>query len=1002
MGATETHSLADLVEQSFPAPGEDVPEESARSQLRAPAPDGDDLHDVSAELSALLAELARTPEAEVDVAAGWTPNLKEGDLMGRFELKRELGRGGFGVVWEAHDRELGRPVAFKAVRPGRRIASRGEEWLRAEAEAVARLNHPNIVTLHDFGRGPTGPYLIFELLRGETLGERLRRGPLPLEDAVRLGVQIARVLEHAHRAGVVHRDLKPGNVFLCDDGVLKVLDFGLAYLFGRGGAVSGGTPAYMAPEQRRSEPGDERTDLFALGVLLHQMISGAVPYRADRDHSEALEPGPPPLLPKEAAPARLRRAVARMIEKDPADRPASAAEVLGELVAVEQALSHRWTPARRVWAAAFAASAVVAGYALYRGWLDMPPPGSIVVVADFENGTGERELDGLSGLLVTSLEQSRRFHVLTRSRLLALLKQIGKPEATRIDEPIARELAQVAGARILLVGSARRAGATYALELRAVDPRDGRLFALRERAPDKADVLGALDRLSDGARRALRERAEDIRTARIDVAQAVTPDVDAYQAYFEGVDCMERPSRVGSWVAVGRCAEHFRVALALDPTFALAHYQLAFLLHTEGRPQADVDAHMSAALRSIDRIPPKEAAMVRAWQAHVERRDEEALAAYTRVLEQFPDDTHALYLAGYVLYQQRTWAEAVPYFEKVLSLDPDAEWPLDHLVTSLAMLRRWDALRERLARIATEPARPARRHATVRGLAWLGDLEGATDAARRAVQQGDGDAASLDLATALFMAGELGEAQAVLERVVAARSRPDPAAAYGLARALAAQGRRREGLQVIERVGREAEAQDQAVVQYARAMYVAGDFDPQSFWREAAKVKALKPAASAGLAVVAALLGDLDGAAELARGAPESAAAREEHEALVEWRRGEPATAAARLAKLETTDPWPEEALPPAYLLAEVSGAMGDWRGTLTAVDHYRSLWPRGVWQGWIRPRVEVLSALAHERLGEKDLARAELDRLVRSWEHADPGFRLVREVRTLRERIEP
>lgn len=300
---------------------------------------GDELRYVSAELSALLRDLASTPDGPVDVASGWTPGLRPGDVVGRFELVSELGHGGFGVVYEALDRKLGRPVVFNAVRPGRRAAAEGEERLRAEAAAVGRLDHPNIVRLHDFGRGPSGPYLVFELLDGETLARRLRSGALPVREALAIVLQVARVLVHAHRAGVVHRNLEPGKVFVCRDGKVKVLDFGLAHLFGRDGPTSGGEPAYMAPEQWRSPPGDERTDLFALGALLHEMLSGAAPYLVRGDRSEALDPGPPPLLPRSAAPAALRRLVARMLEKDPSARPRSAQVVVDELRAAQRRLS---------------------------------------------------------------------------------------------------------------------------------------------------------------------------------------------------------------------------------------------------------------------------------------------------------------------------------------------------------------------------------------------------------------------------------------------------------------------------------------------------------------------------------------------------------------------------------------------------------------------------------------------------------------------------------------
>ena len=242
-------------------------------------------------LSALLAELAHVP-SEGD---SWERTLRPGAVVGRFELLRELGRGGFGVVWEAVDLELRRRVAFKAIRPGPSdwILS-NERLLQQEAIAVAQLQHPNIVTLYDAGASADGPYLILELLRGETLSGRIRRGPVPVRAAVRIGVAVTRALVHAHAHGVLHRDLKPGNVFLVEGGGVKVLDFGLAHLFGAGGPARSGTPGYMAPEQLRGDAEDARTDLFALGELLHEMLSGrrAVP-GARLDAQGKNDPGAP-------------------------------------------------------------------------------------------------------------------------------------------------------------------------------------------------------------------------------------------------------------------------------------------------------------------------------------------------------------------------------------------------------------------------------------------------------------------------------------------------------------------------------------------------------------------------------------------------------------------------------------------------------------------------------------------------------------------------------------
>ncbi len=294
------------------------------------------------ELSALLRELAAMP---VPGQVEWQSGLRAGEVVGRFELIRELGKGGFGVVWEARDRQLGRRVAFKAVRAGGRRDLREERLLR-EAEAAARLSHPNIVTLHDVGRTEQGPYLVLEMLEGETLSRRLARsrGRLPAREALHVGIEVARGVAHAHAHGVVHRDLKPANVFLCEDGRVKVLDFGMAHAFGHK-HVQGGTPGYMAPEQLEAGPEDERTDVFAIGAMLFEMLTGRVPYppRAGQPPASAEAERE---LAATAAPA-LREAVVRMLERDPARRPRDGKEVLDLLTQTDAALEPAGGPARR-------------------------------------------------------------------------------------------------------------------------------------------------------------------------------------------------------------------------------------------------------------------------------------------------------------------------------------------------------------------------------------------------------------------------------------------------------------------------------------------------------------------------------------------------------------------------------------------------------------------------------------------------------------------------------
>ncbi|HSD22189.1 MAG TPA: protein kinase [Anaeromyxobacter sp.] len=269
-------------------------------------------------MTALLRELARAPVPES------APVLLPGECVaGRFEVVREIGRGGFATVYEARDTWLGRHIALKLVRtelPSDAPISSDE------AEAAAQLAHPNIVALFDVGIHLRMPYLVLELLEGETVAERLHRvGALDAEDALAVALQVGRALAHAHERSVVHRDLKPANVFLCRDGTAKVLDFGMSWRAGRA-LMPGGTAAYMSPEQRRGEAEDARTDVYALGVMVRELLTG--------NHSE-LGDIPGPERPLAGLRAALDAFVDAATAEDPAARPSDGAAVVRELERIE-------------------------------------------------------------------------------------------------------------------------------------------------------------------------------------------------------------------------------------------------------------------------------------------------------------------------------------------------------------------------------------------------------------------------------------------------------------------------------------------------------------------------------------------------------------------------------------------------------------------------------------------------------------------------------------------
>jgi hypothetical protein len=328
--------------------------------------------------------------------------------IGRFEIHEALGAGGMGVVYRAHDTRLDREVALKVLTDGLAAGIDAVRRFEQEARAASSLNHPNIVTVFDAGIDGHTAYIVTELLQGTTLRERLSRRPIAVDAMLDIAVQIAAGLSAAHRAGIVHRDVKPQNIFVTRTGVVKLLDFGVARLekaadpgpvddtrplaSDTGAGLVLGTPAYMAPEQIRGQAADARADIFAFGCVLHEMMCGTGPFEraTPADAMAAVLAEAPPARPPHVGAPGLERIVGRCLEKDPTDRFQSAADLRFALEAVRDAIAvpppsavaHRATlPVAVLAGLALIAVAVVTGIWVSR---DSPPPaesGPVVIHA---------------------------------------------------------------------------------------------------------------------------------------------------------------------------------------------------------------------------------------------------------------------------------------------------------------------------------------------------------------------------------------------------------------------------------------------------------------------------------------------------------------------------------------------------------------------------------------------------------------------------------------------
>jgi formylglycine-generating enzyme required for sulfatase activity/dienelactone hydrolase len=303
-------------------------------------------------------------------------------VASRYRVVRVIDRGGMGVVYEAVDEQLGRPIALKILAPETQTDPARLEQFRAEARTLSALNHPSIVTIHEVGTVGDTPFIAMELVEGQTLGTRLRFGPLALREALDVGVQTSRALAAAHEKGIIHRDIKPDNLMIRDDGYVKVLDFGVAVLRpqpapgqtllaaatrGNETLVVAGTPAYMSPEQVESKRLDARSDLFSLGVTLCEALTGTNPYARPGvlDTLTSIGQAPAPAEPAVVRlPKPVRAILLKLMQKNPADRFRSAADLATELqkLGLELAGSSGWRSRRSL--VAIAAAAVVAAVAV--------------------------------------------------------------------------------------------------------------------------------------------------------------------------------------------------------------------------------------------------------------------------------------------------------------------------------------------------------------------------------------------------------------------------------------------------------------------------------------------------------------------------------------------------------------------------------------------------------------------------------------------------------------
>lgn len=672
--------------------------------------------------------------------------LVPGSKFSRYKIERLLGFGGMGIVYLAHDEKLNRPVALKILQPVNAEAGISREQLHREALMAASLNHPNIIIVHEVGEIEAVSFIAMEYVEGISLREKLGNERWTPRQAVELVLQLCDGLQHAHNAGIIHCDLKPGNILIRKDGLAKIVDFGISLLSSsRPDARSAiaGTPAYMSPEQARSEPVDQRSDLFVLGIILYEILTGQRPFRGTYEAAAAyavihLDPTPIEETLPTISPI-LKSVLAKLLRKDPGERYQNADALARELRGLLEELSDRAPVANVVGAPSLA-------------------------VLPFVDMSLDRDqeyfCDGLAEELIGVLSQASGLRVVSRTSSFQYKGQ-------NLD---LRKIGADLGVNAILEGSVRKSGERLRIAAQLINVADGYhlwsdsfdrasndIFAIQEEIA-RAIAAGLRVRLGRSARRALTARHSD--------------NPEAYNLYLKGRYFWNKRYHGGLMKGI----ECFRQSIELDPTYAEAYAGIADSYDILGfynflSPNEACSKAKAAALKALEIDPAlPEALTALAWAHTFYDWDwPAAQAAFAKALTLNPNYAITHHYFALMLVASGSIEDGISHMRRALELDPLSPIINTSLGGILYFARRYEEAEEQLKRAIEIDPQFALAHAYYAGpCLHLGKTQTALAECRLAVSLADGaDYTTSMLGYALGETGQTADAEVVAQSLKA-------------------------------------------------------------------------------------------------------------------------------------------------------------------------------------------------------------------------------------------
>ena len=714
-----------------------------------------------------------------DIAAASIPDhpLAVGDIIGNFEVIGELGRGGMGIVYAARDRTLGRIAALKLLPARAAQEPAAIDRLIAEAQAASALDHPNVATIYQVGEHDGQRFIAMARYEGETLRDRLARGPVAVDEAVRITKQVAEGLAAAHATGLVHRDVKPANIFLTRQGMVKLLDFGIATLIGPddNDATTRGTVRYMSPEQARRGVVDQRSDIWSLGIVLFEMIAGRTPVdgQSAQDVVSALrDPSP---LRLDVIPGAVRPALARALEKDPQKRTRSARDLVIDL---DSTIGRRSRTKRMLVAAGIAVAAVLATPAWLANRGEVTTTAApVVAVLPLHTESGAPDASLAAGIVD---EVYARLLALGKVRVVKAADKAGKrPDGTHF---LAMSLDESGSVDVALEHN----GEAVWQASRSLEESD-----LREVSRTLViDILTAL-----GFPPSERERSQ--------IGAGFPASADAYAELLRA----NRFLAIRTPPALESALVHYRRAGEIDSTYAAAFarqsYVYSVIVDWGWKPSSPFPSDpVAEGLALADRATRLDSTSAEAWLARAyllvirdPRRFTGAVAAFQYAIALDPYNAEAFHQYGQTLTALGRYTEALAAYRRALDLEPDRAMSLVPMAAINKRLgRRQEGLRLLDSAIAAAPRVP---YALAARAVTRSDL-GLTEAAMSDAQT----ALSIDveyripqlsaLARALYHLGDTAQALARLQQAidaVADPAVPSPTEAYWIAMSAAVMGR---------------------------------------------------------------------------------------------------------------------------------------------------------------------------------------------------------------------